>query len=131
MSTVSIGPLRHYHSVRENPGCGLKSKAFKPCSLNYCSQPSASTLVFHARSFCNFRLPKKHQAIRATSTTDANLVQTFESAELFFKETFPLKRTETVRILLLHFLLFFFCLVSVWFSRKCWKGKRTCEEHET
>lgn len=96
MSTVSIGPLRHYHSVRENPGCGLKSKAFKPCSLNYCSQPSASTLVFHARSFCNFRLPKKHQAIRATSTTDANLVQTFESAELFFKETFPLKRTETV-----------------------------------
>lgn len=121
MSTVSIGSLQH-HSLRENPKYSPKSKAFKPCSLN-CSLPTQTQararaqaqaqakLFFHSRRFCNFFRAPKHSHVvvvaKAASTTETAVVQTFESADLFFKETFPLNRTETVRFLF----LFIFCLV--------------------
>ncbi|KAF5449701.1 hypothetical protein F2P56_030118 [Juglans regia] len=91
MSTVSMEPLLH-HSVRESVRYALKSRIFKPsswsCSTNH-------KLVFHARSFCNFRSSNVH-ALRASTTTDTDLVETLESTDIFFKETFPLKRMETV-----------------------------------
>ncbi|KAE8023319.1 hypothetical protein FH972_009029 [Carpinus fangiana] len=90
MSTVCIEPLLR-RCCREGPRCGPKSKAFKPCSWN-CS--TNHKLVFQARSFCNFGPPKVHALrVRASSTA---LVETVESTDVFFKETFPLKRTETV-----------------------------------
>ncbi|XP_062160877.1 alpha-amylase 3, chloroplastic-like isoform X3 [Alnus glutinosa] len=88
MSTVNIEPMLH-QCHRESPRYGLKSKAFKPRYLN-CS--TNHKLVFQARSFCNFR-PTKVHALRASSTA---LVETVESADPFFKETFPLKQTKTV-----------------------------------
>ncbi|KAB1207337.1 Alpha-amylase 3, chloroplastic [Morella rubra] len=93
MSTVSIEPLLH-HSVRENVRCGPKYKAFKRCSLN-CS-PNHK-LNFSARSFCNFRPPKAY-ALRTSAATDTTLVETVESTDVFFRETFPLKRTETLTV---------------------------------
>ncbi|XP_023928051.2 alpha-amylase 3, chloroplastic isoform X1 [Quercus suber] len=100
MSTVSIGSLRH-HSLRENPKYSPKSKAFKPFSLNCSPQTQTQTqtkLFFHSRRFCNFRAPKhSHVVVKAASAAETAVVQTFESAELFFKETFPLKRTETCK----------------------------------
>ncbi|KAF3971426.1 hypothetical protein ACB098_03G165000 [Castanea mollissima] len=98
MSSVSIGSLQH-HSLRENPKYSPKSKAFKPCSLN-CS-PRTQTqakLFFHSRRFCNFFRAPKHShvvVVKAASTTETAVVQTSESADLLFKETFPLKRTDT------------------------------------
>ncbi|KAG2702261.1 hypothetical protein I3760_06G081800 [Carya illinoinensis] len=91
MSTVSIEPLLH-HYVRGGVKYGPKSKTFKPCYFN-CS-PNRK-LLFHAPSFCNFR-PSSFHALRASSSTDTALVETLESADVFFKETFPLNRVETV-----------------------------------
>ncbi|KAE8023318.1 hypothetical protein FH972_009028 [Carpinus fangiana] len=88
MWTVRMEPmLQQCH--RESPRYGLKSKGFRPWSLN-CSRNQK--LVFQARSFCNFRPPNDH-ALRASSTA---LAETVESADAFFKQTFPLKQTETV-----------------------------------
>ncbi|KAG6713132.1 hypothetical protein I3842_05G136400 [Carya illinoinensis] len=91
MSTVSMEPLL-YRSVRESVRYAPISRTFKPsswsCSTNH-------KLVFHARSFCNFRSSNVH-ALRASTTTDTDIFETLESTDVFFKETFPLKRKETV-----------------------------------
>lgn len=92
MSTVSIEPLLYQFVRGRSHGSGHKSKVLKPCLLS-CS--SNHNLVFRARSFGSFRSPKLH-VLRASATTDTALVETFESADVFFKETFPLKRTKTV-----------------------------------
>ena len=121
MWTVRMEPmLQQFH--RESPRYGLKSKGFKPRSLN-CSRNHK--LAFQARSFCNFRPPKDH-ALRASSTA---LAETVESADAFFKQTFPLKLTKTVGFFffLSKFLFCFawecgFCLVP----KKMSEMKRTC-----
>lgn len=113
MSTVSMEPLLH-HSVRESVRCAPKSVTFKPSSLS-CS--TNRKLVFHARSFCNFRPSNNVHALRASTTTDTGLAETVESTDVFFKETFPLKRMETVRILSpnISVSFCFVCTVSVRF----------------
>lgn len=109
MSTVSMEPLL-YRSVRESVRYAPISRTFKPsswsCSTNH-------KLVFHARSFCNFRSSNVH-ALRASTTTDTDIFETLESTDVFFKETFPLKRKETVRILYPNISVSF-RFVRVWF----------------
>ncbi|XP_048318274.2 alpha-amylase 3, chloroplastic isoform X1 [Ziziphus jujuba] len=92
MSTVNIKPLLH-HCRRENPKPSYRSKLFNPCSFDCYS---SKKFVSHGRSFfCDFKPPKSPPPIRATSNVTA-VVETFESTDVFFKETFPLKRTELV-----------------------------------
>lgn len=89
MSTVTIDPLLH-HCRRESPGIRLKTKLLKLSSLDY-----SSKLIFNGCSsssnLFSFK-PKRLLSIRAASTS----VASFQSTDIFFKETFPLKRTETV-----------------------------------
>ncbi|KAF2299582.1 hypothetical protein GH714_038260 [Hevea brasiliensis] len=89
MSTVSIEPL-HRYSHREKPLCRCRTKILKPSSLNF----SPKLLSNGTTIFCNFKPPRVH-TIRAGST-DTALLETFKTADGFFKETFPLARTETV-----------------------------------
>ena len=70
-----------------------KAKAF---SLNYAQRP-----LSHGSSFCNFRHPPP-LSLRASSV-DTAVVEAFESAEVLFKETFPLKRIEKVTTLSIQF----------------------------
>ncbi|KAF3431413.1 hypothetical protein FNV43_RR26144 [Rhamnella rubrinervis] len=90
MSTISIEPLLH-HCGRQTPRLCPRSKLFKPCSFSCYS----NKFVSHGRSFfCDFK-PPKALPIRATTTFTAE-VETFDSTDVLFKETFPLKRTEMV-----------------------------------
>lgn len=90
-SVTTIEPLLHSCYGRERPWCRPKTKVFlRSNGLNFSSKS-----VFNGGRFCcRF---KKLQRIKATiSTADAALVETPESADLYFKETFPLLRTEMV-----------------------------------
>ncbi|KAJ4711277.1 Alpha-amylase [Melia azedarach] len=90
MSTVTIEPLLHGYR-RENLNHGHRTKILlKPNLLNYSFKS-----VSNAGWFCQFR---KLHTIKASSSTstDTALVETFDSGDVFFKESFPLKRTETV-----------------------------------
>ncbi|KAL5759601.1 hypothetical protein ACOSP7_018121 [Xanthoceras sorbifolium] len=92
MSTVTtIEPLLHSYYRREKLCCRPKTRVFlRPNCLNY----SLKSVYNAGRFCCKF---KKLQRIKASSSTaDTALVQTLESADVFFKETFPLRRTETV-----------------------------------
>ncbi|KAK9276956.1 hypothetical protein L1049_006495 [Liquidambar formosana] len=88
MSTVNLELLYH-PSFRENPRFLPRSKMIKPRSLTY-----SSKLLCNGGCFSNFK-PNRIHALRATSTGSAT-VETSESADVIFKKTFPLKRTETV-----------------------------------
>lgn len=44
--------------------------------------------------------PRKPLAVRASSSGAAAVVETFDSTDVFFRETFPLDWTDTVRTLL-------------------------------
>ncbi|PQQ08678.1 alpha-amylase 3 chloroplastic [Prunus yedoensis var. nudiflora] len=91
MSTVRIEPLLHYYR-RGKPSYRRPSKSFKLSSLNALPKK----LVYNGRSFCNFEPPTPRALTLRAASTDAATVETFESTDLFFKETFPLKRTEVV-----------------------------------
>ncbi|BFG16618.1 hypothetical protein CerSpe_028920 [Prunus speciosa] len=91
MSTVRIEPLLHY-CRREKPSYRPPSKSFKLSSSNALPKK----LVYNGRSFCNFEPPTPRALTLRAASTDAATVETFESTDLFFKETFPLKRTEVV-----------------------------------
>ncbi|KAA8529464.1 hypothetical protein F0562_033737 [Nyssa sinensis] len=88
MSTVALKPSL-LHCRRENPKFRLNSKKAKSSSLNYTLKPFSN-----CRSFCNFK-SSASLPIRASSS-DTAVVETFESADVLFKETFPLKRIEKV-----------------------------------
>ncbi|XP_034682140.1 alpha-amylase 3, chloroplastic isoform X1 [Vitis riparia] len=86
MSTVCIEPL-FQRCRRENPRFRLKSLATKPSSLNYSRKP-----LRNGGSFCNFKSLHGVRPLRAASIDTA----LFETTDVFFKETFILKRTEVV-----------------------------------
>lgn len=90
MSTISIEPLLRY-SRRETPLCRCRTKMLMPFSLNF-----SPKLLFNGAttSFCNFK-PQHFLTIQASST-DSALLETFKSTDVFFKEIFPLTRTQTV-----------------------------------
>ncbi|XP_057482470.1 alpha-amylase 3, chloroplastic-like isoform X2 [Actinidia eriantha] len=91
MSTVALQPLRRlrYQCRRETPRFRSNFRKAKAFSLNYAQRP-----LSHGSSFCNFR-PPQPLSIRASSV-DTAVVEAFESADVLFKETFPLKRIEKV-----------------------------------
>ncbi|GFS42073.1 alpha-amylase-like 3 [Actinidia rufa] len=76
-------------SQRETPRFRSNFRKAKAFSLNYAQRP-----LSHGSSFCNFR-PPQPLSIRASSV-DTAVVEAFESADVLFKETFPLKRIEKV-----------------------------------
>ncbi|XP_061989795.1 alpha-amylase 3, chloroplastic [Rosa rugosa] len=88
MSTVSIEPLLHHHCRRGN-----SRHRSTPKLINLSSSLSAfpKKVEFRGRSFCNFRHPTA-LTLRASSTDTAVAATTAP----FFKETFPLERTELV-----------------------------------
>ncbi|CAL5431076.1 unnamed protein product [Camellia sinensis] len=93
MSTFALEPLG-YHCRREHPNFRPNYKKSKAFSLNYTPRPRRRPRpLFHGSIFCNFR-PPLSLPLRATSTNTALVEETFESEEVLFKETFPLKRTQ-------------------------------------
>lgn len=85
MLTVHIEPLVH-HYLRETPKLHLRSKLWSPYSL--CSPKK---FVSHSRNlFCDFKHPRA-LVVRANSNAAA-IVETFQSTDLFFKETFHLEQ---------------------------------------
>lgn len=110
MSTVRIEPLLHYYR-REKPSYRSPSKSFKLSFLNALPKK----LVYNGRSFCNFQPPTPRALTLRAASTDAATVETFESTDLFFKETFPLKRTEVVWALPFWVVVFF-----------CWFVESVC-----
>lgn len=91
MSTIGLDPLLYHcgkskHRLFNHPS---RFNTLKSCSFSY----SPNKLLYHGpRSFFNYnsyRLP----VLTATST-NAALLQTFQSTDVLLKETFPLKRTE-------------------------------------
>ncbi|XAR65154.1 Alpha-amylase [Bertholletia excelsa] len=88
MSAVALEPLLH-HCRREHPEIRPNFKKAKAFSLT-----CAPRQIFYGASSCSFR-PFRALPVRASSV-DAALVETFESTDVVFKETFPLKRTEKV-----------------------------------
>ncbi|CAK9172203.1 unnamed protein product [Ilex paraguariensis] len=92
MSTVAMEPiLRHSH--RKTAKIRINSGKIPPSSLNYTLRP-----LSNGKSFCNFRPHKPPLAItlRASSVSDTAVVETSKSADVFYEETFPVKRTEKV-----------------------------------
>ncbi|PSR88362.1 Alpha-amylase [Actinidia chinensis var. chinensis] len=91
MSTTALEPLRRlrYQCRRETPRFRSNFRKAKAFSLHYAQRP-----LYHGSSFCNFR-PPQPLSIRASSV-DTAVVEAFESADVLFKETFPLKRIEKV-----------------------------------
>ncbi|KAL7181660.1 hypothetical protein ACSBR1_040536 [Camellia fascicularis] len=95
MSTFALEPLG-YHCRREHPNFRPNYKKSKAFSLNYTPRPRRRPRpLSHGSIFCNFR-PPLSLPLRATSTNTALVEETFESEEVLFKETFPLKRTQKV-----------------------------------
>ncbi|KAK3223107.1 hypothetical protein Dsin_010132 [Dipteronia sinensis] len=94
MSTLTtIEPLLHSYYRRERLRCRPKTKVFlMPNYLNY----SLKSVSNAGRFSCNFKKFQRIKASSSSSTADTALVETFKSADVFFKETFPLTRTETV-----------------------------------
>ncbi|THF98259.1 hypothetical protein TEA_005526 [Camellia sinensis var. sinensis] len=93
MSTFALEPLG-YHCRREHPNFRPNYKKSKAFSLNYTPRPRRRPRpLSHGSIFCNFR-PPLSLPLRATSTNTALVEETFESEEVLFKETFPLKRTQ-------------------------------------
>ncbi|POO00017.1 Glycoside hydrolase [Trema orientale] len=99
MSTVSIEPLIH-HCRRATSS----SYPYPPPSTRFSSSPFHSSYLkkllsshSHGRRgfFCNFNPPPRPLPLRASST-DTAFVETSESSDVLFKETFPLKQTSTV-----------------------------------
>ncbi|KDP21224.1 hypothetical protein JCGZ_21695 [Jatropha curcas] len=90
MSAVAIKPLLQY-SRRERRLASCRTKILKHSSLNFYSK---LRFLSNGHCNCNFK-PSRSLTIRATSI-DTALVETFKSSDVFFKETFPLKRTEMV-----------------------------------
>ncbi|XP_057494019.1 alpha-amylase 3, chloroplastic-like [Actinidia eriantha] len=88
MPTVTLEPLR-YQFRREIPGFHSNFRKAKAFSLNYAQRP-----LPHGSSFCNFR-PPQPLSVRASSA-DTAVVETSESVDVLFKETFALKRIEKV-----------------------------------
>lgn len=92
MLNVSIEPLVHQY-LREYPKHHLRSKLWSPCPFNC----SPKKLVFHGRSFfCDFKHPRP-LVVNANSNAAA-IVETFQSTNLLFKETFPLEQKLVVWI---------------------------------
>ncbi|KAM0987281.1 hypothetical protein ACFX13_011636 [Malus domestica] len=92
MSTVRIEPLLH-HYRRQKPSHRLPpSKHPLKLSSSFTAFPK-KLVVSNGRSFCNFQPPTL--SVRAAST-DTATVEATEFADAFYKETFPLKRTEVV-----------------------------------
>ncbi|KAJ8760839.1 hypothetical protein K2173_021877 [Erythroxylum novogranatense] len=94
MSTVAIEPLLHYFR-RETTGLRCRGQAVRSCSLNCCSPKK---FLSYRASYGNLRLGRTRSSVRASSPGDTALVETpeFTSDGVFFCETFPLTRTETV-----------------------------------
>lgn len=115
MATVNLEPLFHC-CRRETSIYRFKSKAFRPCSSLTCS--SNKFFVSDSRRFCNFkplfRSPSSSivAAAASASSTDTTAIDSFQSTDVFFSETFPINRTEKVCIGMSFFLFSIFpCLV--------------------
>ncbi|EEF42189.1 alpha-amylase 3, chloroplastic [Ricinus communis] len=92
MSTLTVEPLLRFSGREKSLPIGSR-KILKPSSLNF----SKKLLLSNGSSFCNFkRSPPLSHTVRASSTTDTALIETFKSADVLFKETFSLSRTETI-----------------------------------
>ncbi|GAV87630.1 Alpha-amylase domain-containing protein/Alpha-amyl_C2 domain-containing protein [Cephalotus follicularis] len=95
MSTVTIEPLV-INFRRENPRFRRKTKLCMSCSLNH----SAKLFLSSGSTFIsNFNAPRVllHTIKASSSSTETDmLADTFESTDVFYKQTFALKRTETV-----------------------------------
>ncbi|XP_058194810.1 alpha-amylase 3, chloroplastic isoform X3 [Rhododendron vialii] len=89
MSAVAIEPLR-YPCRRDHPKFTSSSKKTKAFSTNYAPLPLSV-----GASHCRFR-PARALPIRATSVDTAAVVETLQSDDVFFKETFPLERIQKV-----------------------------------
>nr|QCU55108.1 alpha-amylase [Camellia fraterna] len=93
MSTFALEHLG-YHCRRELPNFRPIYKKSNAFSLTYTPRPRRRRRpLSHGSIFCNFR-PPLSVPLRATSTNTALVEDTFESEEVLFKETFPLKRTQ-------------------------------------
>ncbi|XP_010256483.1 PREDICTED: alpha-amylase 3, chloroplastic-like [Nelumbo nucifera] len=88
MSTVTLEPLLH-QCCRQRVIFRLESKKLRPSRVNY-----SPKLCYHRRCFCNSK-PYRFRTVRSSST-DAALVEASEAADVSFRETFQLKRTERV-----------------------------------
>ncbi|XP_028792557.1 alpha-amylase 3, chloroplastic isoform X2 [Neltuma alba] len=92
MSTVSLKPLFHL-CCRQNAVNRFKSKTLKPCFVN-CSSKFVGS---HVKRFCNFRSPCSSPSPPvAAASVDAAKLESFQSAAVFFDETFPISRTDKV-----------------------------------
>ncbi|XP_024021365.1 alpha-amylase 3, chloroplastic isoform X3 [Morus notabilis] len=93
MSTITIEPLFH-HCRRETSRFSHGSKQFKPCSWSCFPKK----FDFHGRKtfFCDFKPHRRPLLVRAISAPGKAAVEAFESSDVFFKETFPLKQTSVV-----------------------------------
>lgn len=95
MATVSLEPLLH-HCRRRTPIFAANSNKAKPYSLNYYYCTNARRRPFsNGARFCKFRPSSRDFTVKASSTTAA-LIETSDSTDVLFNQTFPLKRTEKV-----------------------------------
>ncbi|XP_031402932.1 alpha-amylase 3, chloroplastic isoform X2 [Punica granatum] len=86
MSTVSIEPLIHHHQ-REIRRFRFKSSAFGPAPLS-CRPKSRCD----GGRLCSFKSPRRALAV----VRAAAVVETFDTTDVVFRETFPLEWTDTV-----------------------------------
>ncbi|KAF5746683.1 alpha-amylase 3 chloroplastic [Tripterygium wilfordii] len=94
MSTVTTEPLLRYSRTQRHPRLRPRnSRLLNPASLNFRSK--TVELLSNGASFCNFKPRHRVQPVRASSA-DAAVLDTFQSADVFFKETFSLIRTQRV-----------------------------------
>lgn len=112
MSTVCIEPLFQRCRI-ENPRFRLKSLATKPSSLNYSPKP-----LRNGGSFCNFKSLHGVRPLGAASIDTA----LFETTDVFFKETFILKRTEVVCTFANFSPLFLYFPFSCWSLFGCFES---------
>ncbi|KAF7809171.1 alpha-amylase 3, chloroplastic isoform X1 [Senna tora] len=95
MSTVSLEPFFH-PCRRKTPFYRSKSKALlKPSSVN---SSNSKLVVSHVTSFCNFRPLHRSPSppIAAAASTDTSTLESFQSADVFFNDTFPINRIDKV-----------------------------------
>ncbi|GKV22435.1 hypothetical protein SLEP1_g32309 [Rubroshorea leprosula] len=98
MATVSIDPLLQNPRLLSCPTPAAKVLLTISCSFTSSvnSRNRKQLLPRLVVSSCNFKSRRRIHAVRASSSSvDAALIETFESAtDIFYKETFPVKRTE-------------------------------------
>lgn len=101
-----------------------KQQTIKPVSILKFGEWNRRQFYNGGSFFCN---PRLHAVeVRASSSTAAAVVESDEIVDVFFKETYPIRRTETVTFTLFDFVGISFhvlyiqsCFVDCWILTIC------------